>query len=130
MPPRPTLPGNPAGGPAGPGATPALSPGDGAGNEAASDAQIMAAINVLQKAIIAYPLGSKKHQALIRSISALTPHFNKEADKALTPSVMQQMQQASKTGGAMGQGTPPPGLMPAGPIKPPTMGAMDMAGAG
>jgi hypothetical protein len=130
MPPRPTLPGNPAGGPAGPGSTPALAPGDGAGNEAAADAQVKLAIETLHKALLAYPIASKKYNGLINAVRALTANFGKETDGALTPAAAQQMAQAAKPSGAMAQGAPPPGLTPAPAIKPPTMAPMGMPGGG
>lgn len=132
MPPRPSLPGNPAGGPSGPGASPALSPGAGAGNEAAADAQVKLAIETLHKALLAYPIASKKYNGLINAVRALTANFGKETDGALTPAAAQQMTQSAKTGGAMAGGAPPPGVTPAPPIRPPTMAPMggDMPGGG
>jgi hypothetical protein len=127
------MPGNPAGGPSGPGSTPALSPGDGAGNEAAADAQVKLAIETLHKALLAYPIASKKYNGLINAVRALTANFGKETDGALTPAAARQLTEAAKTGGPMqgpGGGAPPPGITPGPGLRPPTMAPMEMPGGG
>lgn len=130
LPPRPTLPGNPAGGPAGPGSTPALAPGDGAGNEAAADATIKSVLPTLHKALLAYPVGSKKYSGLLNALRALTSNFGKEDSAALTPAAAQQITQSAKMGGAMAGGAPPPGLTPAPGAGMPGMGGAEMPGGG
>jgi hypothetical protein len=128
LPPRPTLPGNPAGGPAGPGSTPALAPGAGAGNEAAADAQVKTAIETLHQALLKYPIASKKYNGLINAVRALTANFGKESDAALQPAAVKQMAEAAKVGAPMGGGAPPPGMTPRPPIAPPMMAPMAMPG--
>ncbi len=115
LPPRPALPGNPAGGPTGPGSSPALSPGEGAGKEAAADAQVKFAIESLHKALLA--------------LRALTANFGKEQDGAMAPAVATQMAQAAK-GGGIGGAAPPPGITPRPGIGAPTMAPMEMPGGG
>jgi hypothetical protein len=129
LPPRPALPGNPAGGPTGPGSSPALSPGEGAGKEAAADAQVKFAIETLHKALLAYPIASKKYNGLINAVRALTANFGKEQDGAMAPAVATQMAQAAK-GGGMGGAAPPPGITPRPGIGAPTMAPMEMPGGG
>ncbi len=132
MPPRPTLPGNPAGGPAGPGASPALSPGDGAGSEMAADATIKSVLPTLHKAILMYPVGSKKYSALLNALRALTSNFGKEDAAALTPAAATQIQQSAKMGGPMAGGAPPPGLTPSpsAGMMTPSMAGAEMPGGG
>lgn len=114
LPPRPGLPGNPMGGPAGPGATPMTAPGAGAGNEAATDALIAGVMPTLYKALQAYQLGSKKNQAVLNAIRALTPTFGKQETQALVPAAIQQMAMNAKPAGPMA-GAPMPPLSPAAP---------------
>src|SRR5215472_18914251 len=114
LPPRPGLPGNPMGGPAGPGATPMTAPGAGAGNEAATDALIAAIMPTLYKALQAYQLGSKKNQAVLNAIRALTPTFGKQETQTMVPAAIQQLAMNAKAGGPMA-GAPPPPLAPAAP---------------
>lgn len=117
MPPKPPLPGNPAGGPVGPGATPALAPGSGAGNEAAADAMIKAMLPGLHKALGAYPVGSKKYGSLLNAIRALSSNFGKEDQGSLVPAAVLQMAMAARGGGPL-SAAPPPGLQPAPPGGP------------
>lgn len=89
-----------------------MSPGDGAGAEAAADATVKSALPVLHKALLSYPVGSKKYSGLLNALRALTANFGKEDSAALTPAAGQQIQQAAKLGGGMAGGAPPPGLSP------------------
>lgn len=89
-----------------------MSPGDGAGAEAAADATVKSALPVLHKALLSYPVGSKKYSGLLNALRALTSNFGKEDSGALTPAAGQQIQQAAKLGGGMAGGAPPPGMMP------------------
>jgi hypothetical protein len=130
MPPRPSLPGNPAGGPTGPGASPALSPGDGAGNEAAADATLKGIMPVMHKALQSYPVGSKKYGAVLNALRALTANFGKEDQASMVPAAIQQMAQAAKGGGALSAGAPSPGLSPAPPKMGPPPGSEQMPGMG
>lgn len=115
MPPKPALPGNPAGGPGGPGASPAMSPGAGAGNEAAADALVKAILPGMHKALQAYPVGSKKYSAVLNALRALTANFGKEDQGALVPAAIQQMASAAKGSAPLSTPTPPPGIAPAPP---------------
>jgi len=128
MPPRPSLPGNPAGGPSGPGATPALSPGDGSGHEAAADATIKSVLPTLHKALLSYPVGSKKYSGLLNALRALTANLGKEDVAALTPAAATQISQAAKMGGGMAGGAPPPGLTPSPMAGAPSGGGMEIPG--
>ena len=114
MPPRPALPGNPMGGPSGPGAPPMASPGGGAGNEAATDALVSGVMQTLYKALQAYPLGSKKQQAVLNAVRALTANFAKQEGQALVPSAIQQMAMNAKPSGPMANAPMPP-IPPAPP---------------
>ena len=114
MPPRPALPGNPMGGPSGPGAPPMASPGGGAGNEAATDALVSGVMQTLYKALQAYPLGSKKQQAVLNAVRALTANFAKQEGQALVPSAIQQMAMNAKPSGPMANAPMPP-IAPAPP---------------
>jgi len=114
MPPRPALPGNPMGGPGGPGASPITSPGGGAGNEAATDGLIAGVMQTLYKALQAYPLGSKKNQAVLNAIRALSANFAKQETQALVPAAIQQMAMNTKPGGPMANAPMPP-IAPAPP---------------
>ena len=122
MPPRPALPGNPMGGPSGPGAPPMASPGGGAGNEAATDALVSGVMQTLYKALQAYPLGSKKQQAVLNAVRALTANFAKQEGQALVPSAIQQMAMNAKPGGPMANAPMPP-IAPAPPPGGPPPGA-------
>lgn len=124
MPGKPMLPKNPMGGPSGPGAAPMAGAGGGAGNEAAADAQIAATMQVLYKALQAYPLGSKKNAAVLNAIRALSSNFGKQEDQKLVPAAIQQMAMASKPAGPMSSATMPP-IAPA-----PPGGAMPPGGPG
>jgi len=114
MPPRPALPGNPMGGPAGPGGGPMASPGGGAGNEAATDALIAGVMQTLYKALQAYPLGSKKNQAVLNAIRALSANFARQETNQLVPAAIQQMAMNTKPTGPMANAPMPP-IAPAPP---------------
>ena len=139
LPPRPALPGNPMGGPAGPGAPPMTAPGGGAGNEAATDALVSGVMQTLYKALQAYPLGSKKQQAVLNAVRALTANFAKSEQQGLVPAAIQQLAMNTRPSGPManapmppiapappGGGAPPggpggPGAGPGGPGVPPDL---------
>jgi hypothetical protein len=136
MPGRPTLPGNPMGGPPGPGASPMTSPGPGAGNEAATDALVSGVMQTLYKALQAYPLGSKKQQAVLNAVRALTANFAKQENAGLVPSAITQMAMNARPGGGPLANAPPPPMAaapPPGMVGPgkapgaPPGGAEDMA---
>jgi hypothetical protein len=114
MPKAPGLPGNPMGGPGGPGGSPMASPGAGAGNEAATDALIAGVMQTLYKALQAYPLGSKKNQAVLNAIRALSANFAKQEGQQLVPAAIQQLAMNAKPAGPLA-GARPPGIMPMGP---------------
>jgi len=122
LPGKPSLPGNPMGGPPGPGASPMTSPGAGPGNEAATDALVSGVMQTLYKALQAYPLGSKKQQAVLNAVRALTANFAKQQDAGLVPSAVAQMAMTNKPGGPLGAPMPPlappppPGGAPGGPL--------------
>jgi hypothetical protein len=118
LPPKPMLPGNPAGGPGGPGASPMVAPGHGAGNEAATDAMVAGVMQTLYKALQAYPLGSKKNQAVLNAIRALSPNFAEQKNQALVPAAIQQMAMSSKPAGPLANAPMPP----LGVASPPGMG--------
>lgn len=108
-----------------------MSPGDGAGAEAAADATVKSALPVLHKALLSYPVGSKKYSGLLNALRALTANFGKEDLAALTPAAGQQIQQAARLGGGMAGGAPPPGLSPrpgAGGPGGGEMGGMEIPG--
>jgi len=114
MPKAPVMPGNPMGGPAGPGGSPMASPGAGAGNEAATDALVAGVMQTLYKALQAYPLGSKKNQAVLNAIRALSANFSKQEGQQLVPAAIQQLAMNAKPAGPLA-GAKPPGIMPAAP---------------
>ena len=120
------------GGPAGPGASPMTSPGPGAGNEAATDALVSGVMQTLYKALQAYPLGSKKQQAVLNAVRALTANFSKQETAGMVPASIQQMAMNARPGaGPLGNAppapiapAPPPGAGPgAAPGGPPPPGA-------
>ena len=126
MPGRPALPGNPMGGPAGPGASPMTSPGPGAGNEAATDALVSGVMQTLYKALQAYPLGSKKQQAVLNAVRALTANFSKQADAGMVPAAIQQLAMNARPGAGPLANAPP---APIAPAPPPAAGAGGPPGA-
>jgi hypothetical protein len=110
------------------------SPGPGAGNEAATDALVSGVMQTLYKALQAYPLGSKKQQAVLNAVRALTANFAKQENAGLVPSAITQMAMNARPGGGPLANAPPPPLAPAPPPgmtgKPPGAppgGAEDMA---
>jgi hypothetical protein len=125
MPPKPMLPGNPMGGPNGPGAPTMTAPGHGAGNEAATDALVAGVMQTLYKALQAYPLGSKKNQAVLNAIRALSTNFAEQKTQALVPAAIQQMAMNSKPGGPMANAPMPPISV----APPPGMGGDSEGGA-
>lgn len=120
MPPRPALPGNPMGGPMGPGASPMTAPGPGAGNEAATDALVSGVMQTLYKALQGYQLGSKKQQAVLNAVRALTPNFAKQQDASLVPSAITQMAMNTRPGAGPLANAPP---APIAAAPPPGVGA-------
>jgi hypothetical protein len=97
------------------------SPGGGAGNEAATDAMIAAVMPTLFKALQAYQLGSKKQQAVLNAVRALTPTFGRAEAQAMAAPAIQQMAMNQKPGGPMANApmppiaaAPPPGAKPGG----------------
>ena len=130
MPPKPSLPGNPMGGPPGPGASPMTTPGGGPGAEAATDAKVAKVMETLYAALQAYPLGSKKQQAVLNAVRALTANFAKQADAGQVPPAITQMALNPRPANAAPMppmappGGPPgaaPGGAPGAPPEPPMM---------
>ena len=123
------LPKSPMGGPTGPGTSPALSPGAGAGHEAAAMADIKAVIPILLKAINNFPVGDKRRQALMQSVTRLEANFGKSAEDDITPAATARIAAAAKPGGGLqGHNMPPPGLMLGGPAPMAPGGAPPPAG--
>jgi len=118
------LPGNPMGGPAGPGATPMTAPGAGAGNEAATDGLIAGIMPTLLKALQAYPLGSKKGQAVLNAYRALSTNFNENKQTSLAQPALQQLAMNAANKGPMG-GAPMPPLSVAAPPGAPEGGGAE-----
>jgi len=92
-----------------------VSPGPGAGNEAATDAMVSKVMDVLYQALKGYQLGSKKHQAVLRAVSALSANFHREEGKNLGNAALTQMAMSRPTGPMAG--ARPTGLsaLPPGP---------------
>ena len=124
LPAAPKLPGNMAAGPGGPGGSQMVSPGPGAGNEAAADALVAKLMDGLYQALKAYPLGSKKHQAVIRAVTALSANFHHDEGKNLGNAALTQMAMSKPTG-------PMAGARPTGiAALPPGAGNAPPGGAG
>lgn len=103
------------------------SPGAGAGNEAATDALVSGVMQTLYKALQAYPLGSKKQQAVLNAVRALTANFAKQENQGLVPASIQQMAMNAKPGGPLANAPPAP-LAPAPPPGGPKMPALPGGG--
>jgi hypothetical protein len=89
-------------------------------------ATIKEVIPALTKALNAFPVGDKRRQALMRSLTALEAHFGKSENAALMPAAAQQITQAAKMGQGMpGHSPAPPGMSLGGPAPSPGgLGAM------
>jgi len=91
-------------------------PGQGAGHEAAAMADIKSVIPTLLKAVNAFPVGDKRRQALMQSITRLEANFGKSSDDDIMPAAAQRTAAAAKPGmGLSGHNMPPPGMALGGP---------------
>jgi len=74
---------------------------------------IAAMMQGLYKCLQAYPLGSKKNQAVLNAIRALSANFAKQEQGNLVPAAIQQLALSNKPGPMAG--LRPQGMMPAAP---------------
>lgn len=95
-----------------------LSPGAGAGNKAAATQQIKALLPGLMQASMAFDVGSKEQQAVIRAITALNTVAGKAEPANMVPAAIASMATAARKGPLTA--APPPGLQPS-PTPPPSL---------
>jgi len=109
----PMMPKSPMGGPGGPGGGPMTSPGGGAGQQMKSDGLMLkAVIPGLQISLNSYPVGSKKHKAIMKAAQALSEAFGVE-DGGVTETGIRGLAQAARArGGRPAMGAAPPGQQP------------------
>jgi hypothetical protein len=91
-------------------------------------ADIKSVIPTLLKAVNAFPVGDKRRQALMQSITRLEANFGRSSDDDIMPAAAQRTAAAAKPGmGLSGHNMPPPGMTLGGPSP---MGGAPPGGGG